>query len=186
MGAQRPVNATVGSLLGFLHEGPQSGWDLVVTAQAEIGDFWSLTRSQVYRELATMAASGLVEADEVGPRERRPYRITEAGRRAFDDWLAVEPGQEQIRYPLLLVMAFARHLEPGRLEVFLTSHRAAHAARLAGYREQRDAALAAGASARDLVTLDFGLRYEEAVVGWFDALPDDLAGYGPPPSSRRV
>lgn len=136
MGVQRPVNATVGSLLGFLHEGPQSGWDLVATARAEIGDFWSLTRSQVYRELAGMAASGLVEADEVGPRERRPYRITEAGRSAFAGWLAVEPGQEQIRYPLLLVLAFARHLEPGRLEGFLVSHRAAHAARLAGHREQ--------------------------------------------------
>jgi Transcriptional regulator PadR-like family len=60
-------NATVGSLLGFLHDGPQSGWDLVDTAQQAIGDFWSLTRSQVYRELTTMAADGLIEADEVGP-----------------------------------------------------------------------------------------------------------------------
>lgn len=178
MAAQRPVNATVASLLGFLHEGPQSGWDLVATAQQRIGDFWSLTRSQVYRELTTMAAAGLVEADEAGPRERRPYRITEAGRGAFRDWLAREPGREQIRYPLLLVLAFADHLEPERLAAFVAAHRAEHTGRLAGYRRERDAAMAAGASPRDMVTLDFGLRYEAAVLGWFDALPDDLADGG--------
>lgn len=174
MGA-RPINATVGSLLGFLHDGPQSGWDLVTTAQQSIGDFWSLTRSQIYRELASMAQAGLIEADEVGPRDRRPYRLTEAGRLAFQTWLEQEPGQEQIRYPLLLTLAFARHLHPDQLTEFLTRHRAIHAARLNAYHDQRAAAEAAGATPRDLLTLDFGQRYETAVLDWFDHLPHDLA-----------
>lgn len=173
MGA-RPINATVGSLLGFLHEGPQSGWDLVTTAQQTIAEFWSLTRSQVYRELGSMAQAGLIEADEVGPRDRRPYRLTDAGRHAFQTWLEQEPGQEQIRYPLLLTLAFARHLHPDQVTEFLTRHRAAHAARLKTYQDERAAAEAAGATPRDLITLDFGLRYETAVLDWFDHLPDDL------------
>ena len=37
--AARPLNATAASLLGFLHEGPKTGWDLVVTAQERIGKF---------------------------------------------------------------------------------------------------------------------------------------------------
>ena len=41
------VNPTAASLLGFLHDGPMSGWDLVNRAQERIGEFWSLTRSQV-------------------------------------------------------------------------------------------------------------------------------------------
>jgi DNA-binding PadR family transcriptional regulator len=172
--AGRAINATVGSLLGFLHEGPQSGWDLVSTAQRSIGDFWSLTRSQVYRELAGMAEQGLVEADAAGPRERRAYRLTSAGRQAFSDWLAREPGAEQIRYPLLLTLAFSRHLAPEQVAGFLARHRAVHAERIEAYRRQRAAAEAAGALPRDLVTLDFGLRYEAAVVDWFDHLPDDL------------
>ncbi len=169
------INATVGSLLGFLHDGPQSGWDLVATAKQRIGDFWSLTRSQVYRELASMAQAGLVEADELGPRDRRPYRLTDAGRHAFQTWLEQEPGQEQIRYPLLLTLAFAGHLHPDQVTEFLTRHRAAHTTRLNAYRDQRAAAEAAGASPRDLITLDFGLRYETAVLDWFDHLPHDLA-----------
>lgn len=166
------MNATMGSLLGFLHEGPLSGWDLVATAERMIGPFWSLTQSQIYRELTTMAADGLIEADEVGPRERRPYRLTNAGRKAFTEWLYQEPGVEQIRYPLLLTLAFGRHLPPGRLAEFVHHHRATHAERLAGYQAELAAAVRAGAGPRDLIILDFGIRYEQAVLDWFDNLPD--------------
>jgi len=173
------VNATVGSLLGFLHEGPQSGWDLMVTAQERIGGFWSLTRSQVYRELATMDAAGLITTDSTGARERRAYRLTEAGRSAFAQWLAQTPAQEQIRYPLLLTLAFARHLPAERLAEFLAEHRALHQARWNAYREQERQARAAGAGDVDLVTLDFGLRYERAVLDWFDGLGRTLSAGGP-------
>ena len=37
----RPLNPTAASLLGFLHEGPMRGWDLVAIAQQRIGDFWT-------------------------------------------------------------------------------------------------------------------------------------------------
>lgn len=170
----RPLNATAASLLGFLHEGPQSGYDLVQTAESAIGDFWSLTRSQVYRELTAMADAGLVVAAQAGARDRRPYALTDAGREAFRRWLSRPPAQEQIRYPLLLALAFARHLPRGRMAGFVAEHRAAHAARLEGYRRQREEAVAAGAQPVDLVTLDFGTRYETAVLEWFDALPTEV------------
>jgi DNA-binding PadR family transcriptional regulator len=165
------LNATAASLLGFLHAGPQSGWDLVATAEREIGGYWSLTPSQVYRELAAMAQAGLIETEEVGARDRRSYRLTEEGRTAFRSWLRKLPGPEHIRYPLLLTMAFARHLTAAELREFLAQHRAIHAARLQEYRQTESDARASGASDRDLVTLDFGIRYEGAVLDWFDDLP---------------
>ena len=51
-----------------------SGWDLAETAQSSIGDFWTVTRSQVYRELAWMAEAGLVEAGERGAPGSAPVR----------------------------------------------------------------------------------------------------------------
>jgi DNA-binding PadR family transcriptional regulator len=174
----RPLNATAASLLGFLHSGPLTGWDLVATAEALIGDFWSLTQSQVYRELATMAEMGLVTAGERGRRDRRPYTITRAGRDAFAAWVEREPGPELIRFPLLLTIAFGRHLAPERLAAFVAHHREVHSKRLTGYREAR-AALTAGGSEPDpyaLATLEFGLIYEEAVLAWFDGLPPDVGG----------
>lgn len=163
------MNATAASLLGFLHERPMSGWDLTATAELLIGDFWSITRSQVYRELAAMAEAGLVEAGSPEARDRRPYTITEAGRAAFRAWLAEPPGFEQIRYPLLLTLVFERHLPDDELRAFVATHRAAHEGRLERYREQL-AALDGDAA----IVLDFGIRYEEAVLGWFDALPARL------------
>ena len=86
---ERRLNATAASLLGFLHERPMSGYELAATAAAVIGDFWTLTQSQVYRELTWMADDGLVTAGERGTRDRRPFAITEAGRDAFAQWVVL-------------------------------------------------------------------------------------------------
>lgn len=183
----RQLNATAASLLGFLHDGPLAGWDLVVTTQQVIGNFWSLTQSQVYRELATMERDGLVRAGERGPRDRKPFSLTDEGRTAFATWVAREPGPETIRFPLLLTVAFGAHVPPGRLASFLAGHRDTHAGRLAAYEQQRREATAVGADmvpdgpAPDwvfsLATLDFGIAYERAVLDWFDALPPSLGAH---------
>ena len=169
------LNPTAASLLGFLHAGPLTGWDLVATAQSTIGNFWSLTQSQVYRELTAMADADLVEAGERGRRDRRPYAITEAGREAFAAWLEREPGPESIRFPLLLTLSFGRYLPQQRLAEILEHHRAMHADRLADYQQrhaaaQRDPAVDPYAVA----TLEFGITYEQAVLAWFDRLPARL------------
>ncbi|HEX5595815.1 MAG TPA: PadR family transcriptional regulator [Micromonosporaceae bacterium] len=177
MAPPHPLNATAASLLGFLHEGPMTGWDLVAVAQRRIGDFWSLTQSQVYRELSRMAQDGLVVAGERGRRDRRPYAITDAGRQAFADWVHRPPGEETIRFPLLLTVLFGRHLPPEQLGEYLAEHRAAHAARLGRY-EQAQAELPSDAAEADpyaVAALQFGLAYERAVLDWFDALPPQLA-----------
>ncbi len=173
--AARPLNPTAASLLGLLHERPMTGWDLVTVAEQRIGNFWTLTRSQVYRELAAMATAELVEAGPPGPRERKPYTITDAGRAAFAEWIDREPALEQIRFPLLLTIMFAAHLPSDRLASIVATHRAVHAERLDRYEQHRTA------SGEDptpdafrLATLDFGLRYERAVLDWFDQLPATL------------
>lgn len=185
----RPLNATAASLLGFLHEGPRTGWDLVATAQQRIGDYWTITQSQVYRELASMAANGLVAVGEPGPRDRKPYTLTDAGREAFAAWIVRDPGLEQIRFPLLLTMNFARHLPPDRLREIVERQRVLHAERLAGYERQASAVPAdrSTLSSDDryrAATLDFGLRYERAVVDWFDGL--DVPAVGVPAVGEPV
>ena len=166
----RPLNATAASLLGFLHDGPMTGWDLVAVAQRRLGNFWTLTQSQVYRELAAMARAGLIQLGQPGPRDRKPYLITEGGRAAFREWIDREPGLEQIRFPLLLTIMFAGHLPAGRLMEMVAAHRAVHAERLAGYRRVREDLEGlidespADADRFRLATLEFGLRYESAVL----------------------
>ena len=174
--SSRNLNATAASLLGFLHEGPLTGWDLVATAQQRIGDFWSLTQSQVYRELSAMAADHLIEAGPIGRRDRRPYMITDAGRAAFREWLSRNPDDKTIRFPLLLTVVFGRYLPEGRLAEIGAQHRKLHADRLAEYQQAREQVAREGVDAYHLAPLDFGIRYESAALAWFDELPEDIKG----------
>ncbi|WP_431968604.1 PadR family transcriptional regulator [Nocardia sp. bgisy134] len=164
---RKPLNSTAASLLGFLHEGPMSGWDLVTLAQDRIGDFWTITQSQVYRELAAMDAAGLVVKGETGARERTPYRITDAGREAFLEWVTRDPGAETIRVPLLLTMSFGDHLDAEHLDRIIAANREVHQRRLDHYLKEE------GAPRRphQRATLEFGIGYERAVLAWFDRLP---------------
>jgi DNA-binding PadR family transcriptional regulator len=166
------LNATAAALLGLLRDGAATGYELAQRAQTELGDFWTVTRSQLYRELAAMATRDLVQAQELGPRDRRPYQLTERGREAFREWLHGDLGGEVVRIPLLLRLAFADAFDPGRLAELATAERARHADRLDHYRALERAALQQGATDRDLVTLRFGLRYEEAALRWLD---DDVS-----------
>ena len=54
------LNATSAALLGLLHDGPKTGGQLVAAATERFGGFFSVTRSQVYRELPALTESGLL------------------------------------------------------------------------------------------------------------------------------
>ncbi|MEU3844039.1 helix-turn-helix transcriptional regulator [Streptomyces sp. NPDC028635] len=171
------LNATAATLLGFLHTGEASGYELLGIAEEVVGAFWTVTRSQVYRELAALAERGLVMAGDTGPRARVRYRITDDGRDAFARWIAAPPGAEQIRYPLLLTIAFGGHLDRTRLLSYVDQHRTVHERRLKTYQARL------GTAAFDIhqrATLAFGIRYEEAVLAWMDDLPAILGPAGEP------
>jgi DNA-binding PadR family transcriptional regulator len=164
-----PINATQGALLGFLHDGPKTGWDLLQEAAAGLARFWNVTPSHVYRELKALEDRRLVRARERGVRERRPYVITARGKAAFAEWIAQAPGPEQIRMPLLVSLWFARHLDDATVAGFVVSHREMHEARLAEYRTV-DVHLAGG-DPHVRAVVQFGIAYEEASLAWLASLP---------------
>ena len=169
------INATAASLLGFLHDGPMTGWDLVGRAERTIGPFWSLTKSQVYRELAFMAEHGLVTAGETGRRDAKPYTITDAGRSAFAAWAARGPGEGTIRLPLLLFVTLGRHLEPGLLRSVLAEQRAHQAGVLKDYLALRQVMEDVdGVDPHLAATLEYGITVARATVRWIDRLPPDI------------
>ena len=161
----KKLNPTATTLLGFLHRGPMTGWDLAQMAEMVIGDFWNVTRSQVYRELRTLEGLELVAAGAAGTREKRPYAITETGRTAFRRFINREPGSDLLRSPLLLMVFFGSHLDPARKERFLAIHRLRHEQALDEYCRFQ-ANLEAGET--DLAdVLQYAIFHEEAVLRWF-------------------
>ena len=177
----KTLNGTAGSLLGFLHEAPMSGWELAQKVEATIGNFWNVTRSQIYRELRALDEAGFVEAGDRGARDRVRYRVTAAGKGAFAEWIAQRPGPELIRMPILLAVYFGRHLEPDVLQRFLLGRRLEDMEKLETYRRllplvEGDPYLTAA--------VRFGIAYRETVLRWLDELPWDSEPASPPQSTR--
>jgi DNA-binding PadR family transcriptional regulator len=158
------LNATQGSLLGFLHEGPKTGWDLLEEVRSGLSRFWNVTPSHLYRELRTLEERKLIKAGEPGVRDRRPFSITAAGKKAFHTWINQEPGAEQIRFPLLVTLWFGGHLDQATLTGFLDSSRKDHEERLRAYESITPSDAHIGA------VLAFGIAYERAILDWLAEL----------------
>jgi PadR family transcriptional regulator AphA len=64
-------------------------YDLKQMHAAGIGGFWTLNHAQLYAEPERLVSGGFlsVEREESG-RRRKLYSVTEAGKRALDEWLA--------------------------------------------------------------------------------------------------
>lgn len=164
------VNATAAALLGLLHEGPMTGGQLMATAERRLGSYWSMTRSQVYRELPALAEAGYVRLGKPGPRSSQPYAITPAGKRVFAKWMAAEPGREIVRNPVALRAAFGRYHAGSPLKTAYEQATAWHTAALAEARE----------TARELkkegdpyaaAALEFAVGYHRAALSWLKTAP---------------
>ncbi len=52
-----------------------------------MANVWPATQSQLYGELNKLADSGMIEVSDIGPRGRKEYRVTEAGRAELLRWI---------------------------------------------------------------------------------------------------
>ncbi|GAA3282972.1 PadR family transcriptional regulator [Dactylosporangium vinaceum] len=84
------------ALLGLLAEEPASGYDLAGKFERNLRRYaWHAQQSQIYPELNRLAADGLATLVEQGPRGRRTYAITDAGRIELRRWI-LDPNDEPI------------------------------------------------------------------------------------------
>jgi DNA-binding PadR family transcriptional regulator len=164
------INPTAAALLGLLHDGPLTGGQLMATAQRRLGPFWSMTRSQVYRELPVLAEAGLVRLGKPGARSSQPYAITPAGKRAFARWLADPPAREALRNPVALRVAFGAQQPVEQLQQTYTEAIEQHTAALAQVREQAKEARKAGDEFA-AGSLDFAVAYHRATLTWLKNVP---------------
>jgi DNA-binding PadR family transcriptional regulator len=102
-------------LLGLLTIEPMSGYDLGQAIRSSVGFFWHESYGQIYPNLKTLAAEGLVTAKaerQKGKPERHIYSITKKGRKQLAVWLVVEPQAEIPRNELLLKLFFGAQVSP--------------------------------------------------------------------------
>ena len=98
--------------LGLLAQQPGSGYDLLKTFEKSMANVWPATQSQLYGELNKLADGGLIEVTHVGPRGRKEYRITQAGRTELRRWMTDPEDDPPFRDAALLRVFLLGELDP--------------------------------------------------------------------------
>lgn len=104
--------------LGLLSVREACGYDLKKTFESSFKHFFPAGYGSIYPALADLAASGLVECEEipqVGKPDRKVYRITREGEKAFVDALNRTEPQHKLRSEFLAMMYFSDLVDENRL-----------------------------------------------------------------------
>ncbi len=162
--------------LGLLAQEPASGYDLLKKFKLSLDNLWPATQSQLYGELNKLAAAGLIKVSDVGPRGRKEYAITDAGRTELYQWMTHPQQDPPIRNAAMLRTFFLGRLTPGQARGYLESLLAVAAEERAHYEQIRDGydwsvdddAFFARA------VLEQGLRWTGLEIDWAEWVLDGL------------
>lgn len=168
--ADSGINPTAAALLGLLHDGPMTGGQLMSAAEKRLGPYWSMTRSQVYRELPALAQQGFVKLGKPGPRSSQPYSITPSGKRTFLRWLGEPPGRDALRNPIALRVAFGDKHSAAQLQKLYADATAYHTEALAQVRDQVKETKKDGDD-YGAAALEFAIAYHRAALSWLKSAP---------------
>ena len=158
------------ALLGLLARHPASGYDLRKLLDTSLGFVWPATQSQLYSELTRLAGAGLIEPATTGPRGRREYAITSAGRQELTRWLTETDLAPAQRNQTLLRVFFLWALPPDTARAYLAriaEHSRAFHQRLRDLATPLDSHPATDGFERyGRIVLEHGLRTSAAQADW--------------------
>ncbi|BBY19129.1 transcriptional regulator [Mycolicibacterium litorale] len=163
--------------LGLLAQHPGSGYDLLKRFEKSMANVWPATQSQLYGELNRLADSGLIEVTAVGPRGRKEYRVTAAGRAELRRWITDPADDPPLRRPDLLRVFLLGELSPAAARSYaagFADHAASELRRLEELRDSLhwdddDAAFYGRAA------LEYGLRLAAMEKEWAAGLAVAIA-----------
>ena len=155
-------------ILGMLKLGRRTGYEIKSLVDLSTRFFWAASYGQIYPELARLEQLGLVqgEVDRSDGRRPKAYELTAAGERALHDWLTSDDELHiELRHEGALKFFFSDSLTREEQLAQLRHIRETHeriARRLRAIEpESHD-----GRPPAPLMTLEFGIAYQEFLAGW--------------------
>jgi DNA-binding PadR family transcriptional regulator len=171
-------------ILGMLALGKKTGYEIKSLVDVSTRFFWAASYGQIYPELKRLEEAGLIrgEDDSSDGRRRRAYELTAAGRKALHEWLTSDqPLVRELRHEGMLKLFFSDVLEPEEQLEQIRRIRADH-------EEVRDRLREIEPDAREtdeakglrftLLTLDWGISYQDAIIDWCKRAERELAAVG--------
>lgn len=159
--------------LGLLAQQPGSGYDLLRRFENSMANVWPATQSQLYGELNKLAADGLVDVGDIGPRGRKEYQVTDAGRAALASWITDPREDGPYRSAPLLRVFLLSEVPPEQAREYMTAYAARADVELARLRQLRDSLQPWDAGAVDFyggAALEYGLRLAAMDGDWARSL----------------
>jgi PadR family transcriptional regulator, regulatory protein AphA len=172
------------ALLGLLSDQAMSGYDLTKRFEESLRYVWPARHSQIYPELNRLNDEGLIEIVDEGPRGRKEYRTTEAGRDAVREWLLETEPEWSVRNEPALRSFFLWMLDPEDARRHLREYRDWFQGRLVAYRSIKEHwTPETEGECSAWVVLELGLIQAEANVRWAEWA---LEQYGGPSDDESV
>ncbi len=96
-------------ILGFLKDGPQTGYQLKKRMDQSVANFWTISYGGLYPVLKKMAEKGDIKENKQLSEKHRGtyYELTPAGKEKFARWLKDDYKQVVIKDEFLLKVFFA-------------------------------------------------------------------------------
>lgn len=168
-------------ILGMLSLGKRTGYEIKSLVDVSTRFFWAASYGQIYPELKRLEEAGLIRGgDEAsGGRRRKAYELTDAGREGLNEWLtSEEPNVRELRHEGVLKLFFSDALGPEEQLEQIRRIRREHEAT----RDQLQA-IEPGAREADeakglrftLLTLEWGIAYQDAMIEWCKSAERALA-----------
>jgi PadR family transcriptional regulator, regulatory protein AphA len=183
------------AIMGFLAAEPRSGYDLKTRCfDRQAAAFWTADQAQIYRTLDRLQSTRLVTCTrkrQVGRPDRKVYRLTEAGARSFECWIAAPSPLTPPRDPFLLQVFFSAALTDDEIVESLSRERGAHQARLEDLRLEvgslaEDATLPQRTRLLREAAFDGAIARERASIDWLDDTIDAIEGGRLPAATRSA
>jgi len=152
----------------MLRLGARSGYDVKQLVDLIARHFWTISYPQIYPVLQRLERQGLIagRADRTSRRRRKLYRLTPAGERALEPWLAApEQPPLEIRDAGLLKVMFASDEVVARDQLARLAQRSREAIEhLTSTARPVAEALRDEGNPQPLLSVEFGIRLHRSIV----------------------
>ena len=176
------------AILGFLIDQPMHGYALKHALSPALPPERRVNDGVLYPLLKRMEADGLISGRverRDGAPDRRVFHPTQAGRRAFAEWLENPVGEEDevtydfmLGHPFLTKCLFFERLRPEDVAHKLAGQLDASEAKLSDFRRIRKGMVERGVDPYRIAVLDLGIAQQREKVRWLKNVMRELERTG--------
>ena len=155
-------------VLASLAAAPAHGYEIKRGLEERFGSAVApLNIGQVYTSLQRLQRDALVEDEEAreGGRDRRVYRLTDAGRGALEEWVGTASGPTRLRDDFFMKLVFAREIGLAEPAELIARQRARY---LGALRDLENVLAAGDADTTTALVVEGAALHLEADLKWLD------------------